>query len=122
MFLLFYPSVSGTRKRVGAAPKTRSCFSGGTGTGVPEPEGYRRQSRSFAGAGRRKSPEAVPRQKVGQETDREHRTSFVAIGQSAGQRGERWSSEFYAGTDAGRQTKPRETSASWPALSAWARN
>jgi hypothetical protein len=32
-FLLFCPSVSGARKRVGAAPKTRSCFSGGTGTG-----------------------------------------------------------------------------------------
>ena len=37
-FLRFCPSVSGTRKRVGAAPKTRSCFSGGTGTGEPEPE------------------------------------------------------------------------------------
>jgi hypothetical protein len=52
-FLLFCPSVSGTRKRVGAAPKTRSCFSGRTGTGEPEPERCRRQSRSFAGAGRR---------------------------------------------------------------------
>src|SRR6185369_16101960 len=68
-FLLFCPPVSGTRKRVGAAPKTRSCFSGGTGTGEPEPERCRRQSRSFAGAGRRKSPEAVPRQRVEQETD-----------------------------------------------------
>ncbi len=37
-FLLFCPLVSGTRKRVGAAPKARSCFSGGTGTGEPEPE------------------------------------------------------------------------------------
>src|SRR4029450_8759615 len=51
-FLLFCPFVSGTRKRVGAAPKSRSCFSGGTGTGEPEPERCRRQSRSFAGAGR----------------------------------------------------------------------
>ena len=68
-FLLFCPSVSGTRKRVGAAPKTRSCFSGGTGTGEPEPERCRRQSRSFSGTGRRKSPEAVPRQRVEQETD-----------------------------------------------------
>src|SRR5215470_1977045 len=32
-FLLFCPFVSGTRKRVGAAPKTRSYFSGGPGTG-----------------------------------------------------------------------------------------
>ena len=55
-FLLFCPLVSGTRKRVGAAPKTISCFSGGTGTGEPKPERCRRQSRSFAGAGRRKSP------------------------------------------------------------------
>src|SRR6516225_117373 len=62
-FLLFCPSVSGTRKRVGAAPKTRSCFSGGTGTGEPEPKRCRRQSRSFAGAGRRKSPEGVPRRR-----------------------------------------------------------
>src|SRR5215510_16475176 len=48
--LLFCPSVSGTQKRVGAAPKTRSCFSWGTATGEPEPERCRRQSRSFAGA------------------------------------------------------------------------
>jgi hypothetical protein len=38
-FLLVLPVVSGTGKRVGAAPKSRSCFSGGTGTGEPEPEG-----------------------------------------------------------------------------------
>src|SRR5262245_6885564 len=37
----------------------------GTGTGEPEPERCRRQSRSFAGAGRRKSPEAVPRRTGG---------------------------------------------------------
>src|ERR1044071_3577452 len=64
-FLLFCPSVSGTRKRVGAAPKTRSCFSGGTGTGGPEPERRRKQSRSFAGAGRRKSPEDGMRRPAG---------------------------------------------------------
>src|SRR4030095_6572249 len=71
-FLLFCPLVSGTRKRVGAAPKTRSCFSGGTGTGEPEPERSRRQSRSFAGTGRRKGPEAVPRLRVEPETDLKH--------------------------------------------------
>src|ERR1035441_10473741 len=38
-FLLFCPLVSGTGKRVGAAPQARSCFSGGTGTGEPEPKG-----------------------------------------------------------------------------------
>src|SRR5260370_40607517 len=38
-FSLFCPLVSGTRKRVGAAPQTRSRISGGTGTGEPEPEG-----------------------------------------------------------------------------------
>ena len=36
--------------------------------GEPEPEGVREQSRSFADAGRRKSPEAVPRQRAGPET------------------------------------------------------
>src|SRR6516225_8583913 len=80
-FLLLCPSVSGTRKRVGAAPKTRSCFSGGTGTGEPEPERCRRQSRGLAGAGRRKSPEAVPRQRGKQETNRKqlgHRWSPAA--------------------------------------------
>jgi hypothetical protein len=60
-FLLFCPFVSGTGKRVGAAPKTGSCLSGGTGTGEPESERCE-HSRSFADAGRRKSPEAVPRQ------------------------------------------------------------
>src|SRR5690349_3512532 len=69
-FLRFCPSVSGSRKRVGAAPKTRSCISGGPARrrrGEPEPKRGRRPSRSFAGGGRRKSPEAVPRQRMGQE-------------------------------------------------------
>ena len=58
-----------TRKRVGAAPKTRSCFSGGTGhRGSQNRNGCRRQSRSFAGAGRRKSAEAVPGLRARQET------------------------------------------------------
>jgi hypothetical protein len=63
-------SASSTRKRAGVAPKAWGCFSGGTETGEPEPEQCRRQSRSFADAGRRKSPEAVPRQRVEKETDR----------------------------------------------------
>src|SRR5260370_13743718 len=68
-FLLFCPSVSGTRKRVGARlPRQVAAFLGGPKTGEPEPEWCRRQSRSCAGAGRRKSPEAVPRQRVGQGT------------------------------------------------------
>jgi hypothetical protein len=40
-FLLFCLFVSGTGKRVGAAPQARSCFSGGTETGEPEPKGAR---------------------------------------------------------------------------------
>src|SRR5512141_2631716 len=40
--------------RVGAAPKTRSCLSGGTGTGEPEPERGRRQS---TGLSRRRAPQ-----------------------------------------------------------------
>src|SRR5713101_5616527 len=66
-FSLFCPFVSGTGKRVGAAPKTRSCFSGGTARGARTGR-VREQSRSFADAGRRKSPEAVPRQRAGPET------------------------------------------------------
>ena len=49
-FLLFCPSVSGTRKRVGAAPKTRSCFFWGdrhggarTGTGPKAKQTLRRR-------------------------------------------------------------------------------
>ena len=49
-------------------PRPEAAFLGGTGTGEPEPERCCRQSRSFAGAGRRKSPEAVPGQRAGQET------------------------------------------------------
>jgi hypothetical protein len=37
----------GTRKRVATAPKARSCFSGGTRMGEPEPGGRRGRSRSF---------------------------------------------------------------------------
>src|SRR5262249_28546144 len=87
MFLLFCPSVSGTRKRVGAAPKTRSCFSGGTGMGEPEPERRHRQSRSFAGAGRRKSPEAVTRQRGwnGKRTRNSRTRSVVTADKAAGQ-------------------------------------
>ena len=42
-------------------PRQVAAFLGGPETGEPEPEWCRRQSRSCAGAGRRKSPEAVPR-------------------------------------------------------------
>jgi hypothetical protein len=56
------------RKRVGAAPQ--KLLSGGTGTGEPEPERGQGQSRGFAGAGRRSSPEAVPRRRAGQTRDR----------------------------------------------------
>jgi hypothetical protein len=37
-FSLFCPLSRAAEKRVGAAPKIRSCFSRGTGTGEPEPE------------------------------------------------------------------------------------
>ena len=47
-FLLFCPFVSGTRKRVGAAPKTRSYFSGGDWNGGARTGRVRQQSR-FAG-------------------------------------------------------------------------
>src|SRR6476620_8756316 len=46
-------------------PRPEAAFLGGPLPGEPEPERGRRQSRGFAGAGRRKSPEAVPRQTGG---------------------------------------------------------
>src|SRR4051812_6055318 len=65
-------------------PRPGAAFSGGIGTGEPEPERGRKQSRSFAGAGRRKSPEAVPRQRVEQKTDRKQlRHWFVTGSQTA---------------------------------------
>ena len=51
-FSLFCPFVSGTGKRVGAAPKSRSCFSGGTGTGEPEPEGCESKAEASQTPGR----------------------------------------------------------------------
>ena len=40
-FSLFRPIVSGTRKRVGAAPQARSCFSGGPERGSQNRKGAR---------------------------------------------------------------------------------
>ena len=74
-------------------PRPKAAFLGGTGTGEPEPErGCRQsrsfawQSRSFAGAGRRKSPDAVPRQRVEQETNRKQFRHVGRRRQVAGQR------------------------------------
>src|SRR5439155_8329733 len=55
-FSLFRPFVSGTGKRVGAAPQTRSCFSGGTGTGEPEPEGCESKAEASRTPGAAKAP------------------------------------------------------------------
>src|SRR5258708_6801131 len=55
-FSLFCPFVSGTGKRVGAAPKSRSCFSGGTGTGEPEPEGCGSKAEASQTPGAAKAP------------------------------------------------------------------
>jgi hypothetical protein len=55
-FSLFCPFVSGTRKRVGAAPKSGSCFSGGTGTGEPEPEGCESEAEASQTPGAAKAP------------------------------------------------------------------
>jgi len=74
--------VSGTGKRVGAAPEKRSCFSGGTGTGEPEPERCG-QSRSFADAGAAKAPEALPRQ-MGQDRERDRRITILSFAAAVG--------------------------------------
>jgi hypothetical protein len=41
---------------VGAAPKSRSCFSGGTGTGEPEPEGCESKAEASQTPGAAKAP------------------------------------------------------------------
>src|SRR4029077_4750806 len=71
-FSLFFPFVSGTGKRMGAAPKSKKLLFWGDRNGGARTGRVREQSRSFADAGRRKSPEAVPRQtgRTGDPTER----------------------------------------------------
>ena len=78
-FSLFCPSVSGTRKRVGAAPKSRSCFSGGTGTGEPEPQECENKAESSQMLGAAKAP----KQCRDNEQDRKRdRTEYHFAGRS----------------------------------------
>jgi hypothetical protein len=67
-FSLFCPLVSGTRKRVGVAPKSRSCFSGGTGTGEPEPEGCESKAEASQTPGAAKAPKQCRDKRSGQGT------------------------------------------------------
>src|SRR4029077_3509112 len=69
-FSLFRPIVSGTRKRVGAAPKTRSCFSGGTGTGEPEPEGCQSKAEASQTPGAAKAPKQCRDNEQNKKRDR----------------------------------------------------
>ena len=68
-FSLFCPFVSGTRKRGGAAPKTRSCFSGGTGTtGEPEPEGCESKAEAAQTPGAARAPKQCRDERAGRGT------------------------------------------------------
>jgi hypothetical protein len=61
----------GTHEREAGAPKARSCFSGGTRMGEPEPE-RRRQTKAAASVDRRArefGPNLCPEQKADQEND-----------------------------------------------------
>jgi hypothetical protein len=60
-FLLFRPFVSGTRKASGRGSQDKKLLFWGDRNGGARTGRVREQSRSFADAGRRKSPEAVPR-------------------------------------------------------------
>ena len=94
-FSLFCPFVSGTGKRVGAAPTSRSCFSGGTGTGEPEPEGCESKAEASQTPGAAKTP----KQCRDNEQDRKRdRTDHHFAGRSRRR-------------NAGIQTRPRYASA-----------
>jgi hypothetical protein len=61
-FLLFCPFVSGTGKASGRGSQDKKLHFWGDRNGGARTRTVPKQSRSFADAGRRKSPEAVPRQ------------------------------------------------------------
>ena len=67
-FLRFCPSCLGHPEASGRGSPDQKLLFWGDRHGGAEPERCRWQSRSFAGAGRRKSPEAVQGQRAGQET------------------------------------------------------
>jgi hypothetical protein len=77
MFLLFCPFVLGTRKRVGAAPKSRSCFSGGTGTGEPEPEGCESKAEAAQTPGAAIAPKQCRDERAGQGNATERITTLL---------------------------------------------
>ena len=79
-FSLFCPFVSGTRKRVGAAPKTKSCFSGGTGTtttGEPEPEGCESKAEAAQTLGAARAPKQCRDERAGRGNVTEQITTLV---------------------------------------------
>ena len=80
MFLLFCPFVLGTRKRVGAAPKSRSCFSGGTGTGEPEPEGCESKAEASQPPGAAKAPKQCRDERAVQGNATERITTLLVAG------------------------------------------
>ena len=62
-------AISGNGKRVGAAPKTRSCFSGGTGTtGEPEPEGCESKAEAAQTPGAARAPKQCRDERAGRGT------------------------------------------------------
>ena len=77
-FSLFCPFVSGTRKRVGAAAKTRSCFSGGTGTtGEPEPEGCESKAEAAQTPGAARAPKQCRAERAGRGNVTEQITALL---------------------------------------------
>lgn len=78
-FLLFCPFVSGTRGRVGAAPQARSCFSGGTGTGEPEPVRCESKAEASQTPGAAKAPKQC--RVIGQDRKRD-RTDHHSVDRS----------------------------------------
>ena len=63
---------------MGAAPKTRSCFSGGTGTGEPEPEGCESKAEASQAPGAAKAPKQCRDNEQDRKRDRTDPTLLVA--------------------------------------------
>ena len=62
---------------MGAAPKTRSCFSGGTGTGEPEPEGCESKAEAARTPGAAKAPKQYRDERAGQGNATERITTLL---------------------------------------------
>src|SRR5436190_6095628 len=71
--------VSGNGKRAGAAPQARSCFSGGTGTGEPEPERCESKAEASQLPGAAKAPKQCRDKRPSGQGTRPNGSSFLPV-------------------------------------------